>query len=256
MKLDQFIISYNGNKYRETKKHLKDVDISKYDIIAEPFCGIYGCSRALFEMNPNYKGQFWLNDYDENLIRDLKRIKKEPENVINDLMEEVKKYKEDKEMTDDKNKSYLSSLVFRGRQPTLMELSKGNTKLKNYNKKIDDYKKFYNKVKFFNMDYSNFIEKLPKKKKILIFFDPPYLDSNNQNYKKFSLSINRKEFYDPSTLYLKIKDIFDSKKYDCLAIYNYFGLLDYFYKEYKADEIISRYGGGNFKKHIIYKTIN
>ena len=43
-KFDRFLFSYDGNKYKETKKYLiPEFNINKYqyDIVAELFCGIF-----------------------------------------------------------------------------------------------------------------------------------------------------------------------------------------------------------------------
>jgi site-specific DNA-adenine methylase len=255
-KLDRFIINYNGNKYNETKKYLSDIDISEYDIIAEPFCGIFGFSRKMYELYPDFKGEIWLNDFDSDLIKIIKQLKTNPLKFIKNVENQIKKYEGvDMAMTKDKTKSYEVSYIFRTFTRHLMSINLGEKKIRNYKEKLDIYEDFFKNVKLFNLDYIKFLDELPKNKKVLIFFDPPYIDSNNKGYQKFEGdTVDRKEFYDPSTTFIKIKDYFDNKNFDCLAIFNYLGLLDYFYKEYKTEEIKSRYGAGNYKYHVIYKN--
>ena len=60
--MNNFIFSYNGNKYLETKKHIFKnnilQNINDYDVICEPFCGIFGFSRVAYENG--FKGEFLL----------------------------------------------------------------------------------------------------------------------------------------------------------------------------------------------------
>ena len=260
MKLNLFLFSYNGNKYNETKGNLKHIDVNKYDIICEPFCGIFGLSRALFEMHPEYKGEFWLNDIDSNLINDYEELKNSPNDLFKRMEDEVSIYKTNKEMTDDKNKSNTLARVYRGRNDALMELEKGDRKIVNYKKNLKYYEIFYNKVRFFNMDYIEFVNSLPEDKKILIFFDPPYITSNNKGYKEYDNNYmkdyNNNIYMDPSIIFVRIKEIFDKSKHDCLAIYNYLSLLDFVYGKYKKNIIQSKYGNGRIKFHVIYDNFS
>lgn len=256
MKLDRFIINYNGNKYLEVKKYLsEDLEQYKnYDIICEPCCGIFGFSRAFLELVPDYKGEFWLNDINTNLINDLTNIKNKPEQIIKQLKEELSKYKEDKELSDDKNKSRLLHLITRTSNQRLCNISKGDVKIKNYEEKINDYKIFFDKVKFYNLDCNEFIKQLPKNKKILIFFDPPYFDSNNTDYQ--NKETNKKEEYTDNTqLYVNIYETFkNNNKLNCIMIINKIEFLNYFFNKWKYKEFTGKYQmSKNIKKHIIYK---
>ena len=92
IRYDRFILNYQGNKYLETKKYFKELDIRDYDIIVEPFAGIFGFSRALYEMNPEYDGVFWINDIDPDLIAFYKQLKKKMRKTIQaieDKMENI-----------------------------------------------------------------------------------------------------------------------------------------------------------------------
>ena len=72
---------YLGNKYLESKTKLSlymdkaIANINDYDIIAEPFCGIYGFSRYAHLIG--FKGEYLLNDINKDLIDSLNRLKNE-----------------------------------------------------------------------------------------------------------------------------------------------------------------------------------
>lgn len=249
-KLNRFIINYDGNKYNETNKYLKDdfKKILKYKIIAEPFCGIMGFSRALLENNLDYDGEIWLNDIKTEHIEFLKYIKNDPEKFILEMEEERKKYKTNEEATK-KAKNIYFRWVYKSMYPKFCELKKGDTKIKNYKERINIYKKFFKKVKFFNMDCGSFLKILPKN--AFVFFDPPYFNSCNVNYNNKIPSING--YRDGTGLYLIIYNYFKEGKKG-LFILNKLDFFDYFFNQWKIKEIKGIYNNlfKNKKHHIIY----
>ncbi len=258
MRLDRFILSYLGNKYIETKKYLSDdlKQYADYDIICEPCCGIFGFSRAFVELVPEFKGEIWLNDINTELINSLNEIKYNPLEVINSIRTESEKYYCDSELSYSKTKSFLLSRTACGVSARLCSLKKANSKLNNYSDKIDEYKIFFDKVKFFNLPYNDFIEKLPLNKKILIFIDPPYFNSYNLDYQKITSSINKKnEAPDGTSLYIDIYKTFkNDNKFNIIMIINKIEFINYFfekwnYKDYKGIYQTNK----NVKHHIIYK---
>lgn len=256
MKLDRFLISYNGNKYLETKKYFKNVDISKYDIIAEPFCGIFGFSRAIKELNPDFKGEFWLNDIDKKLINVFEKIKTNPDEYINDCLKKVEEFKEDKEMSKyfRDNKNDYRKLIFRHLQQTIFNKEQGFKKIKNYKEKIENFNEFYKKVKFSSLEQKEFMESLPKNKKILVFFDPPYFDSNNSDYVGYMDYMNDKNILKDNTyFYIDILEHLKKKEFDCFLIINQISIIDYIYKDFKKNEFIKTYQNTSMKKNISVK---
>jgi site-specific DNA-adenine methylase len=259
MKLNRFIINYKGNKYLEAKKHLKNeiLEFKNYDIICEPLCGIFGFSRAFLELNPDFKGEIWLNDFDNNLINSIKDIKDKPIETINKLKEEINKYKLDKDLSNDKQKSYLLKNVSLVHNDTLCSKEKFNTKINNYIEKIDDYKIFFNKVKLFNLEFNDFIKKLPKNKKILIFLDPPYFNSSNSSYDTYVTKEEANVVYkDGTKIYIDIYELFKNKKKNIkiIMIINKITFINYFFKNwfYKTFNGFYQSTNKNIKIHNIY----
>lgn len=98
-KLDRFLLNYNGNKYNETKKYLSNYLNKDYDIICEPFCGIFGFSRYFIEYNQDYKGEIWLNDINKDLIDTMKILQSDPSGLFVELENLLNKYNTDKELS-------------------------------------------------------------------------------------------------------------------------------------------------------------
>ena len=74
--IHQSLLNYTGNKYQESKKHLKNYDFSNYDTIVEPFCGGFGFSRFLFsDLNLKDK-RYIFCDLDKELIDFYKHLQK------------------------------------------------------------------------------------------------------------------------------------------------------------------------------------
>jgi len=257
IRYDRFLLSYQGNKYQETKKYLKDfISTSNYDIIAEPFCGIFGFSRAYFELKPVFKGEIWLNDIDENLIDNLIRLRDEPEKLINEMKEYIEPFENDKKLTDTKDNPYIIRNVYRGLSGHLMNLKRGNTKIKNYD--ILKYSNFFKNAKFFNMSSDKFINMVNKidNKNILIYCDPPYFNSNNKGYQKCCSKNDDSEYYDGTSLYLDIFKRMELKKdnIDIMLIMNKIDIINYTFRDYIYLEYNGLYQnfGKTLKKHIIY----
>ncbi len=81
--MNNFLFSYNGNKYLEIKKYFVSSncfkDINDYDIIVEPFCGIFGFSRYYYEKG--FSGEIWLNDINSDLINYYNKMKNDLDSV-------------------------------------------------------------------------------------------------------------------------------------------------------------------------------
>lgn len=252
--MNHFLFNYKGNKYFESKKMFNNFDFSKYDIIAEPFCGIFGFSRFAYEKG--FTGEFYLNDFNSQLIDLLKQLKDDPDKLLNNLETEINKYKVDKELSSDKNKSYSLGLIAASINEQLCSISKGKTKINNYRKKKDIYKQFFEKVSLYNLDANEFIKQLPKNKKILIFYDPPYFNSSNTTY-QMHLNKNLDGYNDGTQMYLNIHDNFKNIHHSQIIIINHIAIIHYFFKEYYILTITGKYqiGRKNIKKHNLYQKL-
>lgn len=249
--MNNFIFSYNGNKYLESKKFFKNYDFSQYDIICEPFCGIFGFSRYAYDKG--FRGEFYLNDLSKELIDDLQEMKIDMISYCDNISEEIKKYKTDSELTKCKDKSYGLAMCS-NRLGNMCNIYKGVTKIKNFKLKKDMYEDFFQLVTFYNMDALDFINTLPKDKKVLIFYDPPYFDSCNATYVQSYQQEG--EYRDSTHIYIDIMNNFKKLNHDQLLIVNYTSIMDYLFREYYSDKIMGHYQNANkrSKKHILYKN--
>lgn len=255
MKLDRFIITYQGNKYLETRKHLiNDVNINNYDIICEPFCGIFGFSRAMFEKYNDFKGKIYLNDLNTSLINFLKKLKTEPKKFVNDLSNELDNINDDREI----KKSSDDIKFVSSRSMGLYNKHRGMTKIKNYLEKLNDYSFFFKHVELFNLPADKFIEQLPKDKKILIYLDPPYFNSANMSYTYYDNNNKKKDYPDGTDIYVDIYNLFkNNKTYDILFLMNNLAFFNMMFNEYKLKEYEGTYQNQkNKKKHVIFYKSN
>lgn len=254
MKLDCYPITYTGNKYRETKKYFKNFKIDQYEYIVEPMCGIFGFSRALMEMNPSYKGKFLLNDHNKELIDFHNKIKNDEfEEIENECNELLNKYlldvddrefgKEIKEI----NKFYIKKMFeFRG---GIYKREKGKKRLINFKNKLEEYKMFMSKCDFYNLDFNEFINTLPKDKKILIFYDPPYISSSNIDYSMNKYIEGTKFLYDNTQMYIDIKNNYKNlPDHDQLMIINNTAIIREIFKKFNYDIYDHTYSVGNKNK--------
>lgn len=270
--LNLYPLSYNGNKYVETKKHMSDFDISKYDIIAEPFGGIYGFSRAMFELNPNFNGKFIINDLDIDLIKAHVSIKADPIGVYNQY---ISIYNDYKDKPDIKLTEYirglndpLLKLMTRSSMLHLYSIKNLKTKLNNLQKmsKSQLYKSFFDCCTFSNLDFMDFIDKVMKEnkgKRILFYFDPPYFNSNNKQY--ICMNDNNTvdkhiKVIDNTQMYIDIIDMFKSGSCGILCVLSSNAIMDYLYKGYEYKEYYKIYNGnyktanGNKKTQTVHKV--
>lgn len=245
MKLDRFILTYNGNKYREAKK-LEFININDYDIIVEPFCGIFGLSRCLYERFPEFKGEFWLNDIDSELIDFYKQIQAKDYSTID-------KYTfpdtwTDKELNNTIKGFHIPTLIYKFSIGTVCSVKRGVAKIRNFNEKREDFVPFLSQCKFSNSPHDTFLASLPTDKKVLIFYDPPYLNSSNEEYTKFCeknpMIEGIRKTKDTSQLYLDVLLSFQNNpQFSHLLIINDNALLHHLYKDYYRNEYQKTYGG-------------
>lgn len=250
MSLTNYPIHYYGNKYLETKKYLFKYDYTTYDIICEPYGGIYGFSRAISKM-VNNKCLFLINDINKDLILLHKYLSS---NTIDNILNDIKTVSENVKL-DSLNDSNIIDLKYDeafGKYEAFIFITANNlgcsrlhvkkgieTRLKNI-KKLEVYKDFFKICLFFNMDGKEFVKYVMdkfKKDKILFFFDPPYFDSANKSYINVNDNVQsdtRIFINDNTNMYVDIIDLLkeNNKNISILLVINKNGLIDYIYKDY------------------------
>lgn len=198
---NHFLIPYAGNKrqeveiiYENIKKEILNEDIKT---IIEPFCGTSALSYYISTLHPK-RFNYILNDNNKFLIelykilKSEKKTKKFEKSVLKKITpyptkEEYKKIINENtvEAFYIKNKFYC---MYPGLYPDI------NNKRSNGIKKIIETQKIdiektpiinflrTEKIKFKSEDAVNLIERRINKKDIYVFFDPPYMMSENSYY--------------------------------------------------------------------------
>lgn len=280
-KYDLFPLCYNGNKYRETIKFYKthDLDLSSYDILAEPFGGIFGFSRAcLYLEKLNKDCVIYINDINTDLINMLQLFK---DNKHIELFEKFDKHllnisehdkinfkdfvlnflKENPEVFNKVEQRIIWEMG-RGRSAHLIGFKKFYNKVNNYKKVAEDYNsKIWSRIQLFNLPCNKFLSSLPKDKKVFVYFDPPYFDSNNNDYHNVNGYDRSTVYVDNSTMYLDILDFFkksekSNNRIKSMFVMNKLDIINFIFKKFKHSEYEGSYQnfGKSKKYHITYMS--
>jgi site-specific DNA-adenine methylase len=239
---NQFFITYNGNKYEESKKHLKYTDYDAFNHIIEPYGGSYGFSRFLFEQDVLTKRQkkrkFTIYDNNEDLINFYNKLKNMNVeqfqtfiNGYNDIMNNdeyklegnhTKKLLNTKIIMSNMNKhhEYKTMLNFNTTCGRFNSIIKKNCGL------------YYNMLQyceFIHGDVRDII--FEDKNKTLIYLDPPYILSCNTQYA--DPGIDHSEFIHNLMM--------SKKKTKVMFVHSYHYLLSIVFKKYKKNTYEKRY---------------
>jgi len=199
--------------------------------IIEPFCGIFGFSRAVAEIYDIDNIKFILNDINSDLITDLKNLQNDPENIICGLLEKIKNITTNEQLNN-LNNNHIMFLVGGGFCGNLLDLHRFKQKIKNFTNKINYYKIFLKKCEFYNMDYLDFLKYHENKfNDSITFYDPPYMNSNNVSYNYYDK--NDKKYYDDTKFYIDINDFFKNNTHRQILGVNDICIITHIFKEYK-----------------------
>lgn len=206
-------LRYPGGKakfYNNIVKIFNDNNIEK-PIYCEAFAG--GAGLALLLLKNNIVDKLILNDIDKSIycfwksILDFNKEFCEMINSVNiDLVEREiqKKIQKDKDILDLTKKSDILKLGFstfflnRVNRSGIIRAGviggieqNGNYKMdcrfnkNNLIERIKEINKYKKKIEFYNLDAIDFLKKIENKKKIFIFFDPPYFQKGKDLYTNF-----------------------------------------------------------------------
>jgi len=254
MPAPQFILNYTGQKYRESKHtEILNIDFDKYETIIEPFGGSFGFSRYLHEKKGLTHLKYIIYDNDEDLITFYKYfqsliIDNTHTDFINEYNQEVQKLKNECQLETNIKylnckkltqflKNYKHENIFIDYIIQKNHISRGVPKA--------SFKKnccFLELMKSATFIYSNFediADDVLNDKKTFVYFDPPYIATDNSPYKNVNLN----------KTFEKMIKLYDTVP--CLMVHQYNFLLSYVFKEYKQIEYDKRYGITNKKvKHV------
>jgi site-specific DNA-adenine methylase len=188
--MNHFIIPYIGNKRGEFKEFIKMIDINKYNIIVEPFCGTSAISFNIWKNNGKDK-TYYLNDLSRDIYDLYQLIKNDtPENILNEL----NNYK----LTITDKETFLRE--FKRKDKTIYEklfflkfyaIRVGLYPLDDRHKEFTFNKEqllFFEFIKSDNViitngEWYNSFNDFKDNENAIFIFDPPYLNSTNTEYK-------------------------------------------------------------------------
>lgn len=260
MPAPQFILDYTGSKYQESKHiDILNIDFDKYETIIEPFGGSFGFSRYLHEKKKLTHLNYIIYDNDEELIKFYQYFKSliiENKHIdfINEYNEEVQKIKDNcspiktsptKLINGKELRVYLNNYKHENIYMDYL-VQKNHAQQSRFSKTV--FKKncgfleFMKSATFIFSNFEDIDDDILTNKKTLIYFDPPYIATDNSPYKNINLN---KAFEKMIELY---------KLVPCLMVHQYNFLLSYVFKDYKQCEYNKQYNltKKNVKHHFIY----
>ncbi|MEJ6471283.1 hypothetical protein LDK28_04305 [Fusobacterium animalis] len=206
-------LRYPGGK---SKFYNNIIEIFKNNNIINPiYCEAFagGAGLALLLLKNNVVKKLILNDIDRSIYSFWKAILDYSQDFINMIeytpitlneREEQKKIQKNKNIFNLEKKEDLLTLGFstfflnRVNHSGIINAGvigginqTGNYKIDcRFNKKkliekIEEISSYKNKIEFYNLDATIFIEKIKIKKNLFIFFDPPYYDKGQELYTNF-----------------------------------------------------------------------
>lgn len=215
-----FFFPYFGNKRSEVEIIYKNINFENIEIIVEPFCGSCAMSYYIAEQQPK-KFKYILNDNDEHLINFMKIIKdkkktKAFQNKINKLIFDKDNNFINKENyikiinKEDIYSWFIKSKYYSIRSGLYPLEHKPKNKLNLEEYPMINFLRNENVI-LLNEDGCTFLEKYKDNKNVFLFFDPPYMLSNNGFYKN-----PKSDIYKIIHYFIKNKILLESKILFCL----------------------------------------
>eukprot|EP01095_Lingulamoeba_sp_RSL-Kostka_P007445 TRINITY_DN2374_c0_g1_i14.p1 TRINITY_DN2374_c0_g1~~TRINITY_DN2374_c0_g1_i14.p1 ORF type:complete len:252 (-),score=22.65 TRINITY_DN2374_c0_g1_i14:156-911(-) len=248
--MSYFYFAYLGNKRNEADIILSYVDMKKYDTIVEPLCGSFALSIYCYDtlkLDYNYV----LNDIDPNLCDFLKDVKINGSDKYFKFCQKnlvgltKKKFNN---IIKKREENLLNWFFYRkvfgigcGRFP--------NQKLRALKlKKHFVTDKFLNRKNtiIYNKDYTDILNMYKDKPNVLIYLDPPYVNSYNARYR------NKNNGTDETYYLVEIKKFMEKAKCKVLLSINSNELIKYFFKEFNIQEYDKKYSHSKgIVKHLL-----
>lgn len=276
IKKSECFFPYLGRKTNKEIKPIYNLIEEKklnYNKIIEPFCGGFGLSYYFY--NKGFKGDIILNDLDENLINFYKDVK---ENKLKDYIDKFNEFKKTLKYNEidlndciyDKQTRKDNSIYFKKRDKQKLIINKLNddnnkdlfyfylnkklfsiyySRFNKNDEQLEKYKQCEDLIKksiLYNEDAFNIIDKYKDDENALIYLDPPYYQSYNneyiiKNYKEIKYNYKNKKDY--KDMYIKIIELLKDKniKATIIMTINKNDLLSYILKDniiYEYDKLM------------------
>ncbi len=264
--MNLFYFSWTGNKRTEVKHIQEYLKNTEYKTLVEPFCG--SCAVSLHNSIRNeIKCKYVVNDFDTQLIDFLKHIQENGSEKIMNYLKDTWGEKGDK-MTKEDHKKEIDNYK---KSPNVYNFSfyhKINNfrltlypqKRKIFNLDHTKYKKtddFFKTATITSVDFRECMNKYKDDPDAFLFLDPPYLDSANYEYSRYTCTKPSEEIQDHTEMYVFIIDFLKSCKCKVLMIMNSNALVRYIYKGYTGIEYSKIYGKSKRKtNHIVITNIS
>lgn len=255
---NQFILNYQGSKFRESK-YLNNIDFSSYDTIIESFGGSFGFSRYLWSVK-NYKNKKYIvYDTNKELIDFYNYLKN---NDITAFLDEYNKtcniifslFSTGKDKTQIKLKDTLNWINENIHDNNLKFCMITNIKSspisRIYIKNNMNFSEMIKTAEFIYADFSSVDFSIYDKNKTLLYFDPPYAFECNSFYKINDKDTQYKNFWE------RLIEMFNENDYKCLLIHSDNVLVNYVLKKFNHSNYNIKYGNtGNVRIHNVYYKI-
>ena len=229
----KFYYAYCGSKYNEMPEIIKFVNLDNITDIVEPFCGSCAFTFYIYEQHKN-KYKYHVSDNDNNLIKLLSMIKKNPDNK-KQLYDNLMKFKDMtreqwKEISKKQEKTlieYLLMKVYNVKSSQCMNPVgyRSFPKLEKF-LKHNPYDDFLKDVDIKLEDYKHIMEKYKNDNKALLFIDPPYLESSYSLYAQKQVSNVSSDFYK------YINDYFKTAKCKIIMVLRALPLIDIVFEQF------------------------
>lgn len=259
--MNNFLFNYAGNKYAETKKYLdkecKQIAKSKHiTVICEPYCGIFGFSRAFYELtNKDGNGHitYKLNDIDGDLIEFYKQLKQDYKNKMKQV---IRSLSATQSMNTSQIRKYIKTskhLKVFSKLSNFLSYERLRSKVFNFIKKKEMYMQFFDQCTFYNMDAFEFMEKHCSTKNAIAFIDPPYNFSFNASYKTFTSGHKTFE-HDATHIFVYLLQ--PKLKLQYIGIIDGSSIMKYVFRDHIVKTYVKTYAMSQTKKdHLVISNI-
>lgn len=241
--MSRFYFSWFGNKRTELSKIFDAVNMDDFDTIVEPFCGSGALMLECYARYGDTK-KYVFNDTDVRLISMLNFIKANGSQPLydycaNKLNAEDWKTHQKADLSDPYNFFYWNRVkagFHRGSIPTKWPSLKRNNKVE-----LTDKCFMSDSTSLTGDDWTECVNKYKDDPKALIFIDPPYFNSFNQEYYGIDEINKNKMAKDITTIFMDLLNYMETGKCCLISITNSFALLDHVFKKFIHSKYVKTY---------------
>jgi site-specific DNA-adenine methylase len=239
--------------------------MERIDTIVEPFCGSCAFSLDYYIKKGYDKINYVVNDIDNDLINFFIYIYGHGFKTVYDYIKDFHFENTDKEIRTNAIRRYFDN----GKNPLDYFIMKRvderfyvKDRIHNFIEKYKDdkYKKtdeFFKNATITCKDYKKVFNEYKDRKDCLLFLDPPYMDSCNEEYKEFNKKYNKREFgrecEDSTQMYIDMVNLMKTAKCKVIGITNDNAMMRYLFNGWVKTSYNKTYQITKKKtKHILF----